>query len=213
MRIGLSCRDSLIGEALSCLLEARRACQVVAIETSAAALIAKVSEVRPGVAIVDTAGLTSDEVQDLVAMRGAAGVAVILIVSEAEPGAYLDIPVDRVVTRRDRSEALLTALDDLSRSTSLGRGSRSNPLPYDLSRRELECAQLVSRGMSNRRIAELTGLREQSVKNLVSLAMRKLGVQNRVQIALRLTQAGVADMLPTKAVIEIGVKEEVGLEA
>jgi DNA-binding NarL/FixJ family response regulator len=44
--------------------------------------------------------------------------------------------------------------------------------------------------MSNRRIAESLGIREQSVKNLVSVLMRKLHCENRVQVALQLTGQG-----------------------
>jgi DNA-binding NarL/FixJ family response regulator len=47
--------------------------------------------------------------------------------------------------------------------------------------------------MSNRRIAHVTGLREQSIKNLVSVVMRKLNCENRVQVALKLVNAQVDD--------------------
>ena len=47
--------------------------------------------------------------------------------------------------------------------------------------------------MPNRRISEVTALREQSVKNLVSVIMRKLNCENRVQVALKLTKGGVTE--------------------
>ncbi|MEQ1935602.1 MAG: LuxR C-terminal-related transcriptional regulator, partial [Fimbriimonadaceae bacterium] len=56
-----------------------------------------------------------------------------------------------------------------------------------LTARELEVAKLVAQGMSNRRVSETLRLEEQSVKNLVSAILRKLGCQNRVQVALKLT--------------------------
>lgn len=55
-----------------------------------------------------------------------------------------------------------------------------------LTPREGSVASLLAQGHSNRTIAALTGLREQSVKNVVSGVMRKLGCRNRVQAALRL---------------------------
>jgi DNA-binding NarL/FixJ family response regulator len=67
-------------------------------------------------------------------------------------------------------------------SIALYRGTRG------LTPRELEAAKLVARGLSNRRIAAIMGVREQSIKNLVSLVMRKLGCENRVQVALKLTE-------------------------
>lgn len=157
--------------------------------------------------LVDTRDLGADELQSLMGARDSGELCVVLLVAESEPGAYLDLPVDRVLPRGTTSERLLATLDELIRPVR--RGSRA--LPFDLSRRELECAQLVARGLSNRRIAELTGLREQSVKNVVSLAMRKLSVENRVQIALRLSQAGVSDTVATQAVVSISVPAAAGV--
>lgn len=59
--------------------------------------------------------------------------------------------------------------------------------PRNLTKRELEVAQLVAQGMPNRRIAAVLQLQEQSIKNLVSAVMRKLDCENRVQVALRLS--------------------------
>lgn len=53
-----------------------------------------------------------------------------------------------------------------------------------LSRREQDITRLVSKGLTNRSIAEILGLSEQSVKNLVSRVLKKLNLENRVQIAL-----------------------------
>ena len=62
-----------------------------------------------------------------------------------------------------------------------------------MTKREYEVAALVAKGFSNRRVAEVTGLREQSIKNLVSVVMRKLKCENRVQVALRLANASVGE--------------------
>ncbi len=79
---------------------------------------------------------------------------------------------------------LCTFRDDSDAATGNGN---------DLTRREFEVAQLVSKGMSNRKISQVTGLREQSIKNLVSVIMRKLHCENRVQVALKLTRVGVTE--------------------
>lgn len=213
MRIGLSFRESLVGEALACLLEGRRAWPAAFVAPSVADALERASHSPIGVLLVDTLGIQADEIQALIELQECGEVAVVLLVAESSANAYLDLPLERVLSRRSSSEELFAALDEVSRR---GRRRRHKVLPFELSGRELECAQLVSRGLSNRRIAELTGLREQSVKNVVSLAMRKMAVENRVQIALRLTQAGVADTLPTRAdtlptraVVSISVPEAV----
>jgi DNA-binding NarL/FixJ family response regulator len=158
------------------------------------------------VLVVDTLGVDPGELQGLLALRESGGAGIVLLVAEPDPAPYLSLPVDRVLSRHSTTDELFAALDELARP--VGR-ARHNSLPFDLSRRELECAQLVARGLSNRRIAELTGLREQSVKNVVSLAMRKMSVENRVQVALRLTQAGVSDSVPMKAVVSLSIPEKV----
>ena len=144
----------------------------------------------------------------LVEIHRSGEAAVVLLVAEADMTTYRALSVDCILSRRAPADDLFAALDEILRRTSR---ARAGSLPFDLSRRELECAQLVARGLSNRRIAELTGLREQSVKNVVSLAMRKLGVENRVQVALRLSQVGVAEGLPTHAVVALPVAELVAV--
>ena len=83
---------------------------------------------------------------------------------------------------------------DLPIKGSLIRQKVSSANGVDLTRREYEVAQLVSQGMSNRKISEVTGLREQSIKNLVRVIMRKLNSQDRMSVAsnLMLNAAGTA---------------------
>jgi DNA-binding NarL/FixJ family response regulator len=206
MRIGLSFREPLFGESVACLLETRRGWSAAFTTRSVSEAMVAVATNPVSVLLIDTLGLEAAELQALLTLQESGDVAVVLLVAEADPGAYLDLPIDRVLSRRASTDELLSALDELARPIR----RRHSSLPFDLSRRELECAQLVARGLSNRRIAELTGLREQSVKNVVSLAMRKLSVENRVQVALRLTQVGVSDALPVKAVVSISVPEAAG---
>ena len=62
------------------------------------------------------------------------------------------------------------------------RGAKKNG---GLSPREMEVAQLVAEGLTNRGICDRLNLRDQNVKTIVSSAMRKLDVKNRTQLALR----------------------------
>lgn len=207
MRIALSFKESLFGEALACLLEERRAWTPSFVAPGVTEAIRLASEHPVQTLLVDTLGLKAEELQALVELQACGETAVVLIVAEPEPGAYLDLPVERVVSRAASSDALFAVLDEIA--ATLRPRRFGTPLPFELTQRELECAQLVSKGLSNRRIAELTGLREQSVKNVVSISMRKMAVRNRVQIALRLVQAGLAETPVVQAVVTISASKRV----
>ena len=106
------------------------------------------------------------------------------------------VPIDTEVERNANGIELIRAIREAKfgeELASMGKGVRvrERMTPYgmaqDLSPRELEVAQLVAKGLPNRRIATITGLQEQSVKNLVSTIMRKLRCENRVQVALCLS--------------------------
>jgi len=61
----------------------------------------------------------------------------------------------------------------LSRKTSL------KPSP-----RQQRVIELVARGLKNREIAKQMGIREQVIRNYLSLIYDKIGVSNRVELAL-----------------------------
>lgn len=62
-------------------------------------------------------------------------------------------------------------------------------LPDDLTERELEVLEGVAAGKNNRTLARELGIAEATVKTHVSRVLTKLGVQSRVQAALRYTSA------------------------
>lgn len=64
-------------------------------------------------------------------------------------------------------------------------------LPEPLTDREHEVLQLLSRGLSNREIAEQLHLAEGTVKNYVTNILQKLGVRDRTQAAVRAQELGL----------------------
>jgi two-component system nitrate/nitrite response regulator NarL len=62
-----------------------------------------------------------------------------------------------------------------------------------LSPRERQMAAAVARGLSNRAIAEESGIAPQTVKNHLSSVFQKLHVTNRVQLALVAIQNGLTE--------------------
>lgn len=55
-----------------------------------------------------------------------------------------------------------------------------------LSPREYQIAQLVASGRSNRQIAERLAISEQTVKNHIQSIFRKLSLNNRVELTIKL---------------------------
>jgi DNA-binding NarL/FixJ family response regulator len=70
-------------------------------------------------------------------------------------------------------------------------GAPGDPLDA-LTRRERHVAELVARGLSNARIAGSLGLSEAGVKSTVNRILTRLGLENRVQIAILVLAAGPA---------------------
>lgn len=198
MRVALCSKEGLFGEALSSLLDHQGNFQVVATEQTPRELINAAKEYRAQVMIVDSFELDRNELQFLLGARAFGDFGIVLIVSDDEREEFVEVPVDRLVSRQDGAQELFSALEELGGTVRLTarpfvrESRRSYGNGNDLTRREYEVAQLVAKGMSNRKISQVTGLREQSIKNLVSVIMRKLHCENRVQVALKLTRSGAA---------------------
>jgi DNA-binding NarL/FixJ family response regulator len=63
----------------------------------------------------------------------------------------------------------------------------ADELPEELSGREAEVAREVVAGRSNKEIARVLGITERTVKAHLGAIFAKLGVRDRLQLALRLT--------------------------
>ena len=195
MRVALCSKEGLFGEALASLLDHQGQYQVVATTTNPRGLISAAKDNRAQILIVDSFDLDRNDLQFLLGARAFGDFGDVLIVSEDEKEEFVEVPVDRLVGRQAGAGDLFAALEDLGGKVYYGRpfvreSRRTYGAGNDLTKREYEVAQLVAKGMSNRKISQLTGLREQSIKNLVSVIMRKLNCENRVQVALKLTRAG-----------------------
>ncbi len=201
MRVAICSKEGLFGEALASLLDHQGHYQVVSAETNPRNLIAAAKDHRAQVLIVDSFQLDRNDLQFLLGARAFGDFGVVLIVAEDEKDQFVDVPVDRIVGRQSSAGDLFTALEDLGGKVYVGRtfireSRRAYGAGNDLTRREFEVAQLVAKGMSNRKISQVTGLREQSIKNLVSVIMRKLNCENRVQVALKLSRVGAGPEVP-----------------
>ncbi|MEN3185983.1 MAG: response regulator transcription factor [Atribacterota bacterium] len=86
-------------------------------------------------------------------------------------------------------EVYLKVLGKLKKGIPFGaEGMDLSPLSDLLSERELEIVRLVIRGMGNKEIAEKLFISESTVKNHLSRIFQKLGVKDRVELALLAAQ-------------------------
>lgn len=73
-----------------------------------------------------------------------------------------------------------------------GRGKDGAPAPQELTEREVEIAGLVAQGQTNADIATALFITVGTVKTHIASIQRKLGVRNRVGIAVRAWERGYA---------------------
>ena len=139
---------------------------------------------RPPVVLVLTVSTTNDDVLDAIAagasgylLKDAAADELVEAVRTASAGrSPLSPTIAGAVVRRVREQ------------------SRSNEQPEDLlalSARETEILRLVAQGRDNTEIAQELYLSPSTVKNHVSSILEKLGVDSRVQAAVRAARAGI----------------------
>lgn len=87
--------------------------------------------------------------------------------------------------------ATRSLLDRLRSDATLERSTRATENLAQLTSRELEVAVLVGRGLSNAQVAAELHLSVPTVKAHVSKLLEKLEADNRVQIAMRVYDAGL----------------------
>lgn len=81
-------------------------------------------------------------------------------------------------------------VSEFSRLSGLA-AQHAQPLTEPLTPREMEILRLIAHGMTNAEIAERLVITEGTVKNHVTSVLSKLGVEDRLQAALRARELGI----------------------
>jgi two-component system nitrate/nitrite response regulator NarL len=182
-------------EGLRCLLGAGEGLRVVAAETSLAAGLEAVRELRPDLVLLDK-GFGIQPVLEMLrtTCSGEWGTRAIVwgaAVSDAEALRFLHAGAAGVVRKTASLETLLECFGAVASGmnwtvdgliSSIESAVRSSRLP--LTSRELQVADLVERGMTNRDIARELGIRIGTVKIHLKHIFEKTGVRGRYGLAL-----------------------------
>lgn len=170
----------LVATALKRLLEDEGGFQVVGVESSIREGLALVERERPRVTLLD------------VRIPGGRGIAELPVFRARNPGGRIVVltgfgeemreaamahGADAFLTKDQASSALGATLRRLV-------GAEATPVET-LTRRELQIARAVAGGRSNPEAAEHLSLSVNTVKTHLAGAMRKLGVHDRLELALK----------------------------
>ena len=184
MRIALLCDDSLLLDGLKCVLANLPGYELVAAERSWLKVESQARKTPFDVVVITSITAPGEAAK---AARAKKRLDFLLIADI--PSIDADVHFSRSAGIEGLKAALLSVSGRASRAMAVRESVATYGSRGDLTPREREVARLVSQGMPNRRIATVLGIQEQSVKNLVSVVMRKLRCENRVQLALHLSSA------------------------
>lgn len=153
---------------------------------------------QANVAIVDRS-LPDGDGLDIVPELKAKGMKVIILTVEdddVEIRAAIDTGVDGYLLKSSDSDQIMHAIGIVMQDAGafpphvlqkISRGDSSDPLAK-LSQREMEIAELVAQGYSNKVIGGKLNLSDNTVRNHLANIMQKLGFHNRVQVATLVLQ-------------------------
>ena len=130
----------------------------------------------------------------------------VIVLSGTDDCALIDASFDRgasaYVLKTSDPEAIATAIRQafepsvyLARPHDRSVPAQQNDVLHKLTRRELEILQLVSGGRSNREVAEILWVADQTVKFHLANVYRKLGVGNRFEAARWARESGILDVV------------------
>jgi DNA-binding NarL/FixJ family response regulator len=150
------------------------------------------------VAIVDRSLPDGDGLDMVPTLKGMGMKVIILTVEDAdeEIRAAIDTGVDGYVLKSSDTEQILHAIGIVLQDAGafpphvlqkISRGQTDDPLAK-LSQRELEIAELVAQGYSNKVIGAKLNLSDNTVRNHLANIMQKLNFHNRVQVATLVLQ-------------------------
>lgn len=207
-RIGLLIADEhpMCREALRNLLERENGFIVRGEAASGQELLDMAPRMTPGVVLMDL-GISGPGALDVLAgLKQSSVTAPVLVLAESVDGSKVVEMLRRgasgVVMKASSSSILFKSIravnsgeywigrsnvadliQDLRNSPESAQGN-ARPSPFNLTRRELEIITQVTEGCTNKNIADKLSIAEQTVKHHLTSIFQKVGVSNRLELAV-----------------------------
>jgi len=194
-RIVLVDDHRVVARSLKAFLESFAGLQVVGTAASGEDVLARLDEWEPDIIIQDLllpGGLDGVETTRRV-MRRAPQVKVIVLTASTDEARMLGA-LRAGALGYVRKDAEPEVLLDAVRAVAAGRrfvDAPAQPPSEELTARERDVLVRLTRGSSNREIAEQLGVGEETVKTHVAHLLSKLGADNRVQALARALKLGL----------------------
>lgn len=180
------------------LIEAQPDLEVVADCADLASARAWLETQRADVAIVDRSLPDGDGLELLPTLKAQDTKTIILTIedNDVEIRAAVEAGVDGYLLKSSDSDQILMAISMVLKNSAafpahilqkLSNGRVDTPLAR-LSAREIEIAESVAEGLSNKVIGARLHLSDNTVRNHLANIMQKLGLNNRVQVATLMLQ-------------------------
>ena len=191
----------LVRRGVRTLLECEPGIEVIGEAGSAAEGEARITALRPRVAIVDGRLPDGSGIEVCRQVRSVDRRIEVLVLTSYDDDDALFAAIlagaSGYVLKQISSGDLVTAVRRVAAGQSmldpavtarvlhrLRQGSGRDPLTQHLTPQEEQVLGLVAEGLTNRQIAERLGVAEKTVKNYVSTLLAKLGVESRTQAAV-----------------------------
>ena len=149
----------------------------------------RLRDANPGTKIVVLSGSISDDTELALFKAGARGCCQRDIDPQLLKRVVVAVQIGELWIRRSLTPRLLDELDTGSRSAIRSQGAIVGRLAY-LTQREQEIAALIANGGTNKQIARQLAISERTVKAHLTEIFRKLGIADRLKLALLIAGIG-----------------------
>ena len=222
IRVNLVHELALLRDAIRSLIDANSDMQVVGEACHCKEALQLADSIPADVVILDLPN-AHDEFLDAIPSLTAALTPKVLILAEQGDGETTRLAIrlgaSGVVHRDEPGEVLIKALrrihagelwlnrsmtatvvQDLRHGSATAPHRRGSSPTYTLSRREREIVALVAQGVSTRKVAERLYISDKTVRNHLTSVYAKLGISDRVELALFAIQRGLTQAKAVTAV-------------